>query len=64
MEQEGWDPEPEVQEPTPMSDEPIIDLEADNDPNDLGLLDPNAPDEMLNDEESLDEVPPDGKYAD
>ena len=47
MEQEDWDPEPEVQEPTPMSDEPIIDLEADNDPNDLGLLDPNAPDEML-----------------
>ena len=52
MEQEGWDPEPEVQEPTTMSDEPIIDLKGDNDANDLGLLEPNAPDEMLNDEES------------
>ena len=45
--EEDWDPEPEEQEPATTSDEAIIDLEGDNDPNDLGLIDPNAPDEML-----------------
>ena len=41
--EEDWDPEPEEQEPATD----LIDLEGDNDPTDLGLLDPNAPDEML-----------------
>ena len=40
--EEDWDPEPEEQEPATD----LIDLEGDNDPTDLGLLDPNAPDEM------------------
>ena len=45
--EENWDPEPEEQDPATISDEAIIDLEGDNDPNDLGLIDPNAPDEIL-----------------
>ena len=59
MEEENWDPEPEEQDPATISDEPIIDIEGDDDPNDLGLLDPNAPDEMLDDDRSINEAPPD-----
>ena len=57
--EENWDPEPEEQDPATTSDEAIIDLEGDNDPNDLGLIDPNAPDETLDDDRSVNEAPPD-----
>ena len=57
--EENWDPEPEEEEPATISDEAIIDIEGDDDPNDLGLLDPNAPDEMLDDDRSINEAPPD-----
>ena len=59
MEEENWDPEPEEQDPTTITDEPIIDIEGDDDSNDLGLLDPNAPDEILDDDRSVNEAPPD-----
>ena len=52
-------PESEANEPETTSDDPIIDLEGDDDSNDLGLLDTRAPDQMLDDEESLDEIEPD-----
>ena len=61
--EENWDPEPEEQDPATTSDEAIIDLEGDNDPNDLGLIDPNAPDEILDDDRSVNEAPPDD-YSD
>ena len=56
---ENWDPEPEEQDPASTSDEAIIDIEGDDDSNDLGLIDPNAPDEMLDDDRSVNEAPPD-----
>ena len=39
--------------------EAIIDLEGDNDPADLGLLDPNALDEILDYDRSVNKAPPD-----
>ena len=59
MEEENWDPEPEEQDPATITDEPIIDIEGDDDSNDLGLLGPNAPDEILDDDRSINEAPPD-----
>ena len=50
VEEENWDPEPEEQDPATITDEPIIDIEGDDDSNDLGLLDPNAPDETKYDQ--------------
>ena len=41
--EENWDPEPEEEEPATISDEAIIDIEGDDDPNDLGSLDPKPP---------------------
>ena len=38
--------------------------EKDNDPNGLGLLDPNAPDEMSDNKQSLNEAPPDDECPD
>ena len=57
--EENWDPEPEGQDPASISDEPIIDIEGDDDSNDLGLIDPNAPDEILDDDRSVNEAPTD-----